>query len=67
MINNQWVQSALLMGITLGLFIGSILTLLNPYVTIGAALGFCIATIFLTARVRGTDGWGGPYNNPTDP
>ncbi len=67
MMGNRWVQSSILFGVAIGIWVGGWLPLVWPQTPVHLVLPipFGLLSMWIGAKARGTDGWGGPWNGPT--
>lgn len=64
MMANKWVQAGLTLGIAVGFFVSTFLSLVHPLAPIAGAAIAGALSMWIGGNARGTDGWGGPYSAP---
>lgn len=64
MMKNKWVQAACLGGVAVGIWVGGWVALLHPMANFIVPIPVGLASLWVTANARGTNGWGGPYDAP---
>jgi hypothetical protein len=62
MMTNKWVQAALCLGVAVGIWLGGWIALLHPLASLILPVPIGLISLWISAKTRGTDGWGGPYN-----